>query len=185
MSASGSSALSAVRNSRRVAVGAFDGARAADEDDAGGEGVGVDASTCGFALGSHRPGAADGEASADHRVEEGLPAGAGGAFGAVALGLLEGIIDSDREGRVRLLGEAVHRLGHAVEEERLGLLLAAMAVGSGDQLLGLGHSERGEEVGEDGPQRAAQPDIEEVRQVGVGDVVVVGRVGGDKFFPLT
>ena len=30
-------------------------------------------------FGSHRPGAADGEASADHRIEEGLPAGAGGA----------------------------------------------------------------------------------------------------------
>ncbi len=80
---------------------------------------------------------------------------------------------------MRLLGEAVHRLRHAVEEERLRLLLAAVAVGRGDQLLGLGHGERGEEVGEDGPQRAAQPDVEEVRQVGVADVVVVGRIGGD------
>ena len=80
---------------------------------------------------------------------------------------------------MRLLGEAVHRLRHAVEEERLRLLLAAVAVGRGHQLLGLGHGERGEEVGEDGLQRAAQPDVEEVRQVGVADVVVVGRVGGD------
>ncbi len=30
---------------------------------------------------------------------------------------------------MRLLGEAVHRLRHAVEEERLCLLLAAVAVG--------------------------------------------------------
>ena len=78
-----------------------------------------------------------------------------------------------------LLSEAVHRLRHAVQEEGLGLLLAAMAVGRSDQLLSLGHGERGEQIGEDGPQRAAQPDIEEVRQVGVADVVVVGRVGGD------
>ena len=128
---------------------------------------------------SHRPGAADGEAGVDHGVEEGLPAGAGGAVRAVALGLLEGVVDGDRKGRVRLLGEAVHRLRHAVEEEGLGLLLAAVAVGRGDQFLGLGYGERGEEVGEDGLQRAAQPDVEEVRQVGVADVVVVGWVGGD------
>ena len=97
----------------------------------------------------------------------------------VALRLLEGVVDGDREGRVRLLGEAVHRLRHAVEKERLRLLLAAVAIGRGDQLLGLGHGERGEEVGEDRLQRAAQPDVEEVRQVGVADVVVVGRVGGN------
>ncbi|MGQ9829663.1 MAG: hypothetical protein ACUVSW_17565, partial [Roseiflexus sp.] len=40
----------------------------------------------------------------------------------------------------------------------LGFLLAAVAVGCGHQLLGLGHGERGEEVGEDGFQRAAQPE---------------------------
>ena len=68
-------------------------------------------------LGPHRPSAADGEARADHRVEESLPAGAGGAFVALALGLLEGVVDGDRKGRVRLLGESVHRLRHAVEEE--------------------------------------------------------------------
>ena len=130
-------------------------------------------------LRAHRPSAADGEAGADHRVEEGLPAGAGGAVVAVALRLLEGVVDGDREGWVRLLGEAVHRLRHAVEEECLGLLLAAVAIGRGDQFLGLRHGERGEEVGEDRLQRAAQPDVEEVRQVGVADVVVVGRVGGD------
>ena len=80
---------------------------------------------------------------------------------------------------MRLLGEAVHRLRHAVEEERLRLLLAAVAIGRSDQFLGLGHGERGEEVREDRLQRAAQPDVEEVRQVGVADVVVVGRIGGD------
>ena len=38
----GSSARRAVRNSRRVAMGAVAGAAAADEDDGGGEGVGAD-----------------------------------------------------------------------------------------------------------------------------------------------
>ena len=127
----------------------------------------------------HRPSAGDGETGTDHRIEEGLPAGAGGAFLAIALRLLEGVVDGDRKGRVRLLGEAVHRLRHAVKEERLRLLLAAVAIRRGNQFFGLGHGERGEEVGEDGLQRAAQPDIEEVRQVGVADVVVVGRIGGN------
>ena len=99
---------------------------------------------------SHRPSAADRKASTNHRVEEGFPAGAGSAIALVALGLLEGVVDGDREGRVCLLGEAVHRLSHAVEKEQPPPLLASVAVGSGDQFLGLGHSERGEEVGEDG-----------------------------------
>jgi hypothetical protein len=81
---------------------------------------------------------------------------------------------------VGLLRQAVHGLRHAVEEELLGLFLAAVAVRCGDQLFGLRNRERGEEVGKDGPQRPTQPDVEEVRQVGVADVVVVGRVGGDE-----
>jgi hypothetical protein len=32
-----------------------------------------------------------------------------------------------------------------------------------------------------GAERSAQPDVEEIRQVGVADVVVVRRVGGDDF----
>ena len=43
--------------------------------------------------------------------------------------------------------------------------------------LGLGYGERGEEVGEDCLQRSAQPHVEEVRKVGIPDVVVVGRIG--------
>ena len=127
----------------------------------------------------------DGEARADHCVEKGLPAGACGSFVAIALRLLEGVVDGDWEGRVRLLGKAVHRLRHAVEKERLCLFLAAVAVGRSDQLLGLWHGQRGEEVGEDRLQRAAQPDVEEVREIGIADVVVVGWIGGDKLAERT
>ena len=178
-SAAGSSALSAVTNSRRVAVGASAARLRQTRTMLEARALESDADHAVAQLCPHRPCAADGEAGADHRVEECLPAGAGSAFVAVALGLLEGVVDGDREGRVRLLGEAVHRLRHAVEEECLRLLLAAVTVGRSDQLLGLGYGERGEEVGEDGLQRAAQPDVEEVGEVGVADVVVVGRVGGD------
>ena len=78
-----------------------------------------------------------------------------------------------------MLGEAVHRLRHAVEKESLRLLLAAVAIGRGHQFLGLGHSKRGEEVRKDRLQRATQPDVEEVRQVGIADVVVVGWISRD------
>ena len=61
-----------------------------------------------------------------------------------------------------LLGEAVHCLRHAGEKECLCLLLAAVPIRGGNQFLGLGHGERCKEVGEDRPQRAAQPNIEEV-----------------------
>ena len=66
---------------------------------------------------------------------------------ALALGLLDGVVAGDREGRMRLLGQAVHGLGHAVEEEGFGLLLAAVAVWRGHQFFGFGHGHRGEQVG--------------------------------------
>ena len=64
---------------------------------------------------------------------------------------------------MRLLGEAMHRLGHTVEEESLGLFLAPVAVRLGDELFGLRNGKRGEEIGEDWFKRAAQPHVEEVR----------------------
>ena len=128
---------------------------------------------------AHRPGAADGEAGFDDGGEEGVPAGVRRAVGAVAFGLLEGVVNGDRKSVVSLFGKTLHGLRHTVEEERLRLLLAAMAVGRRHQFFGLGHGERRKEVGKDRLQRAAQPDIEEVRQVGVADVVVVRRVSGE------
>ena len=93
---------------------------------------------------AHRPSAGDGEARADHCIKKGLPAGAGGAFVALALRLLESVVDSDGEGRMCLLGEAVHRLRHSIEKECFRFLLAAVTIGCSDQLLGLGHRERSE-----------------------------------------
>ncbi|MOA53496.1 hypothetical protein D3C78_1769640 [compost metagenome] len=49
-----------------------------------------------------------------------------------------------------LLGQVVHRCGHAIEEEGFGLVLAAMAIWGGHQFLGLGHGHGGVQAGEDG-----------------------------------
>jgi hypothetical protein len=63
----------------------------------------------------------------------------------------------------------------------LGLApVAAEALGRGHQLRLLGHQDRAEEVGIEVANGAPQPHVEEVREGGVADVVVVGRVGGDE-----
>jgi hypothetical protein len=131
--------------------GCVGGSLAADEDDAGGEGVGARADHAVAQFGAHRPGAADGETGFDHRSEEGVPAGIGCAVRAVAFGLLEGIVDGHGKRWMRLFGEPVHGLSHAIEEKGLSLLLAAVTVRSRHQFLGLGHGERGEKIGENGP----------------------------------
>ena len=63
--------------------------------------------------------------------------------------------------------EALHGLGHPVEKEGLGFLLASVAIGRSHQLFGFRHGERGEKVGENRSQGTAQPDVEEVGQVSV------------------
>ena len=95
--------------------------------------------------------------------------------------LLESVVDGDRKGGVGLHGQVVQRAGHAFHEEALGGLFAAVTVGGGDQLFRLRRSDGGVEVGKDRSERAAQPDVEEVGQVGVADVVVVGWVSGNHF----
>jgi len=49
-----------------------------------------------------------------------------------------------------------------------------------DELFGLRGEDGLEEVWVDAPEGAAEPDVKEVREVGVADVVVVGRVGRDE-----
>ena len=80
---------------------------------------------------------------------------------------------------MRLLGEPVHGAGHAVQKEGFGRFLAAVAVGRGDQFFSLGDRQCGEQIGKYRLQRAAQPDVEEVGEVSVADVVVVWRIGGN------
>ena len=64
---------------------------------------------------SNRPGSAYRKSRPDHRIEECFPTRAGCSF-VLRLGLLKRVVDGDWEGRVSLLGQAVHRLGHAVKK---------------------------------------------------------------------
>ena len=148
---------------------------ATDQNDAGGQRIGTASDHAVAQFGAHGPGAVDGETGTQHGGDEGFPAGGSGAV-AAGVGLLEGVVDRDRERTMRLFGDVVHGRGHAIEEELLRAFLAAVAIRRGDQLFSLGHGDGGEQRREGAAQRAAQPDIEEIRQVGIADVVVVRRI---------
>ena len=67
----------ALQGGEKLAAGGAGGvgrARAADQHDAGGEGVDILLEIAGE-FGSHRPGATDGETAANQRIKEGFPAG--------------------------------------------------------------------------------------------------------------
>ncbi len=75
-------------------------------------------------------------------------------------------------------------LTHALEgdpDARLKVLLSyptvtMVAEWVGNEFLGFRHKKRAEQIGVDILKRPPQPYIEEVRQVGVANVVVVGRI---------
>ena len=151
-----------------------------DENDTGGEGVGAHSPNAIGELGSNRPCSGNGKTGADHCIEKGLPACRGGAAVTLRLGLFEGVVDGYGEGRMRRGGNSSESATHAFYKESFCVLLSAVTVRSGDQLLVLGHDERGEKVGKDRSKRPPQPDVEEVGQVGIADIVVVRRVGRDE-----
>src|SRR5207249_2360064 len=86
---------------------------AANEDDAGGEGVGTRTDHSIAQFSSHWPGTGDRESGLDDGPQEGIPARIRRTVSPVIFGLLKGVVDSDRERRMCLFGESVHRLRHA------------------------------------------------------------------------
>ena len=78
-----------------------------------------------------------------------------------------------------LCRESPKCLRHSAEEEGLRGLLAAVPVRCSNKLFGFRHRECVEQIWKHWLQRAAEPEVEEVRQVRVSYVVVVWRVGGD------
>jgi hypothetical protein len=108
----------------------IDPARTADEDNAGGKGVGTHRDLASFHLGADGPSAAESEASLNHCIEERLPTCANVTCITLAFRLLKGIIDSNREDWMCLLRKPVHGLCHPVEEKGFGPLFAAVAIGS-------------------------------------------------------
>jgi transposase-like protein len=67
----------------------------------------------------------------------------------------------------------VHRLRHALEEKGLSLLLATMSVARSNQFFRLGHSQCLEDVRKGGLQRTTQPNVKEIGEICIGDVIVI------------
>ena len=99
---------------------------------------------------------------------------------AIALGLLERIVDGDRKGRMRLLGKAVHRLGHAIEEESLCFFLTAVAIGCSNQFLGLGHSKSAKDQGKE-TSVSGEARHRKNLKIRIADIVVVRRISRNNF----
>src|SRR5262249_38663235 len=123
--------------------------RTADKNNTGSKSVCVDADRSCTALSTDGPRSRDCEAGTNHGIEKGFPASAGGARVALALRLLQGVIDRERESWVRVLHETTHGLRHSVEEESVRIFPTAVAVGRCHQLLRLRHLKSGEEIWED------------------------------------
>jgi hypothetical protein len=159
--------------------GASAGRVAADQDDAGGQGVGAGTNHAVAQLCAHRPSAVNSEAGAQHGRQEGLPAGSWRCLPRLGVGLLEGVVDRDRKGRMCLLGQVVHGRGHAVQKEGFGLPCrrGGRAWPPAPRPWARPPWRTGRE---DGLQALAQPDIEEIGQIGVSDVVVVRRISRNK-----
>ena len=80
---------------------------------------------------------------------------------------------------MNFLSESLHCPLHAIHEEPFRVVFPSMAVRSGDQFLGLRYRQCSKQLREDRLQRATEPHVEEVRQLSVADVVVVGGVRTD------
>lgn len=153
-----------------VARGVF-GALAGDEEDGGRERGGVHLACAVGHLGGQGPSLGDLEACLAHGVHEGGPA-EGGLVG----------VDDDHGGvgledALGLAGAPGHLLLVEDGGGLLGGLALAVAVGGDDGLCFFRGEVGGVERGEDVLEGALVPDVEEVGQVCVRDVVVVGRVG--------
>ena len=137
--ASGNSSLSASTNSRRVAMGALAGRvrHASTMLDA----RAFAPSATGRLLSSVRIGqvplmANPASIAAPRKVSQPVLTSPLSPF---FLRLLEGVVDSDWKGGIRIVGKTFNCLRHAVEKEILCFLFAAVAEGCGDQLPGLWH----------------------------------------------
>ena len=126
---------------------------------------------------AHRPCGRDLPARADEAVEQRVPARGRRALPARLL-LLVRVVHGHRHVRVGAVAYPVEDGVEAVHEELGGVLLPVVAVGVRHELLGLRREHGGDHRGMDVQQAAPQPHVEEVGEVGVTDIVVIGRIRG-------
>ena len=149
--------------------------RALAADQCDGRGEGVDArfhALISFA--AHGPHAVDDPAGLERPLQKRRPARRHRPL-LRGLRLLEGVVDRGREAVGARAVHVAHGAADAVREEPLRLLPAAVAVGVRHEFPVLRREDAAEQVEMDASERAAQPD--EIRQIRIADIVVIGRVG--------
>ena len=114
----------------------------ADQNDAGGQRIGVVAYHSPLSLGTHRPSTADTKAGTDSRIQKCLPASAS-SIGQISLFffLSESLVNRHGKSRMCLMSNTTHGSCHAVKKELFCILLASMPIWRRHQLFCLGHSE--------------------------------------------
>src|SRR5262249_42257293 len=138
-------------------------------------------------LGTHRPSAVDAKASTNEALQHRLPTGRCGRCDriisrlfVILLGLFEGIVHAQGELARMDLPHLRESLTEAGFKERPRLLFAAsVPVTSGDQFLLFRRDQRREKRRKLRRKGSPQPAIEEVAEVCIPDVVVIGRVSRD------
>jgi hypothetical protein len=97
---------------------------------------------------------------------------------AIRLGLLESVDHSDGEFVWTVPTDPSEDLLEAVFEEAASLFLAILSEGIRYEFVALGREHGPHQFWVNVCQRSAQPHVEEVRQIGIGYIVIIRRVGG-------
>ena len=131
---------------------------------------------------SLRIGQVDGDlpTRSDHAFEQRLPAGRGLAV-VVGLGLLERVVDRDRDSRLSATRERARRRS-GIRPRRIAWRRPCRRGGTGWRRV-LQPSAPASSQSRSGwivSKRPPKPDVEEVRQIRVANVVVVRRIGADQ-----
>src|SRR5262245_32333247 len=131
-------------------------------------------------LGTHWPRAGYREAAVEQSCEHGVPASRHDGL-ISRLGLLKGIEERQWVPRILRLAHSFECIAKSLFEKLLrSRAVPVEPIRGCDEFLRLRRQQRAEKIGINRVQRPAEPEVEEIREVGVADVVVVRRVCRNK-----
>ena len=162
-------------------------ALAAHQHNGGRKGIGAGRNGAVCHFGAHGPCAGNGKARLDDSTEHGFPAGGSGLFfriSFVRVALFIGVVDGHRHILAGILIDLLAGVQHTILKEIPRLFGTALkAVGRCHQFFRLGHQHSAEQFGVSFFEGLPHPDVEEIGQVCVSDVVIIGRIGGHHNIP--
>src|SRR4051812_17682825 len=103
----------------------------------------------------HRPSPTSRKPSRDNSIQKSFPTCTSGPVFTITLRLLEGVINCDRKGRMRLLREPVHRARHPFQEERLGIPFSTVTIRCSNKLFCFRRRNGTKQIGKHASHRSA------------------------------